>query len=456
MDDLTPITERGRIIAQANEVLTPELSAKIGAVHGTYIGENGIVVVARDYSNNSRMLKRAYISGVMSAGVNVLNLHSAPLPLVEFCIRRFGANGGGVFFGSGHTYGGETSIRFFDSSGIEYSQKNIDTLITLFKQNKIFRAKPGNIGSITSILQTFEVYKKTLPQFINKKKVAEAHLKVVMDCSHGPVGELAPEILNTINISVIALNTYYRPLSNKLYPNLESIRNVASIVKASAADIGVIFDSDGSRAMILDENGGIIEYEELLMMFLSDESLLKIKNNPIITTVSTSKILDEFAKSMGYTLHRIQSRPSSISRAIREDRGVFGASDTYKFYFPAYGPFPDGTFTLLKLLELLASKKEPLSSIVRNFPKSIKTSKTITVNEMVIQNFETMIFNKFENQVRILNSILGAKVVFDNDSWVRITPSLYRNSLILTAEATELETRENLIRTIEELLVNEK
>jgi len=117
--DLTTIIKRGRIQGIGNELFTPELAVKIGAAYGSYLGPNGIVVVSREYNNNNRMLKRAFISGLMSAGVDILNLHFAPLPVLQFCIRRFGA-GGGVYFASFNAENLQNQIRFFDASGVEY------------------------------------------------------------------------------------------------------------------------------------------------------------------------------------------------------------------------------------------------------------------------------------------------------------------------------------------------
>lgn len=452
MEDLSEIIERGIISAKANDILTPELAAKIGAVHGTYLPDKGILVAARDYNNNSRMLKRAYISGAMSTGNNILNLHSAPLPLVQFCIRRFGATGG-VFFSSGHTYHGETAIRFFDSSGIEFSLKNMATIANLFKSNKINRVDPLNIGTLSDFMQTFEIYKKALPQFVDRKIIASAGLKVVMDCSHGPVGELAPEILNSININVIALNSYYRPLSNKVYPDLNTVRDSASIVKASKADIGVIFDTDGSRLLLLDETGTIVEFEDIFMLMVAnDDSMQKNKSNPIFTTIHSSKILDEYIKNIGYNLKRLENLPGEMSRKIREERGAFGGTDTYKFYFPAYGPFSDGIFTLLKLLEIIAKKGEPLSSLSRSLPKSLKTYKTLNIETNLLNNYNLKIKDHFKNSdVLIIDTVLGLKVIFDS-GWVKIIPSLYRNALILTSEAQNTKISEELISQIEGIL----
>jgi len=456
MEDLKNITVFGRISAKANDVLTPELSAKIGATHGTYLGNKGTLVVARDYFNNSRMLKRSYIAGCMSAGIDILNLHSAPLPLLQFCIRRFGTVGG-TYFSSGPTHEDDTQIRFYDSSGIEFTPQNIESLNEILKNNQIKRSNPYNIGSITSILQTFDIYKKAIPTQIDQKSIKENNLRVIIDCSFGPLGEIAPEVFNDLNIDVIGLNTYYRPISKKIYSELNSVRDSAAIIKASEANVGFIFDNDGSRVLVLDETGNIIDFEDIFMLYLSyDKAIQKSKSNPIFTTNSCSKILDEFANNLGYNLIRVENMPGVISRKIKMERGAFGATDTNKFYFAQYGPFSDGLLNALKILEILSEKNEPLSSLIRNFPKTLKVSKTLSVSPNILNKYEKIIREKFKNRnVFIMDIILGIKIIYDKNTWVQIRPSLHRDALIFTSESLDTKTSEDLIKEIEKILLEE-
>ncbi|TFG17424.1 MAG: hypothetical protein EU530_10650 [Promethearchaeota archaeon] len=467
MEDLTEIIDKGRIIARANHILTPELAAKIGAAHGTFLKKKGhkVIVAARDYFNNSRMLKRAYLSGMMSTGINILNLHYAPVPLLQFCIRRFGADGG-VYLSSGHVYEGDTGIRFYDTSGIEFQVTHLQAINQIFKHNKIKRVDPLLIGTLSDITQTFDVYKGAIPQFVNQKSISESGLKVVVDCSYGPTGDITPEILNSMNVGVIALNTYYRALDDRLFPDLDSIRDTSAIVKAADADLGVIFDSDGSRLLVFDETGTLVDFEDLIMLLISnDEYIIKNKENPIIITTCCSRIIDEYAENFGYKINRVVNLPGEISSKIRQERGIFGAADTFKFYFPIYGPFPDGTFTLLKLLEVLSKREEPLSSLVRNYPKTIKVYRSINVSKTTLYDFRQIIKEKLKSDnLHILDTLIGIKIVFEEGkeesgfkaSWVMIQPSVQRNSLIISSETPDPEKSEILIQKIEEVLKPKK
>ncbi len=458
--DLINIIKRGRIRAIGNEVITPELSAKLGAAHGSYLGSKGVLVVAREYNNLNRMIKRSYIGGAMSAGVDLLNLHSAPVPVLQFCIRRFGANGG-AFFSTGSSVEGESTIRFFNSAGIEYDISELESVNEYFKNNKIDRVRPSKVGTLTNIPATQDIYKKTIPKFIDRSLFRDQKLQIVVDCSYGPTSVTIPTILSDLNIDVIAINSYESDRNTtEPFPNLRSIKNAVNIVKASNADLGVVLDADGSRALFINDQGTILNYEELMMFFIHyDQEIKNSKGKPVITSESASRVLTKYVENENFKIFRSENFPGEISRSLREERAVFGGADTFKFYFDQYGPFSDATFTTLKILEVLAKHKLPLSSLVRTFPRTILAYKTIPVQPEVLNTFNTKIKSivkqEDENQIDYQDLILGIKLIKKGTGWVIITPSLQSNNIELTAEPSEegnSKMSEDLIRLAEDYI----
>ncbi|MCK4781147.1 MAG: hypothetical protein KAT57_13190, partial [Candidatus Lokiarchaeota archaeon] len=261
--NLNELKKNGRIIGKANYVFTPEISSSIGSIHGSLFKQRESVVMGRDYHNDSLMLKRAYTSGLMSTGINLLNLSDCTFPLLQFTIRRFGASGG-VYFSGGHLFSEDVGIRFLDAGGIELPQSEIQKIIESYNNypQQVRRVDPNDIGQITAIPQTADVYIKSIQQFVEKKKIKKANLKIVVDCSYGPTGKITPLLINDIGVEVIALNTHYRERSSSPVPSIKTIRNTADIVKASNSHLGVCFDVDGSRILVIDENGLEINYED--------------------------------------------------------------------------------------------------------------------------------------------------------------------------------------------------
>ncbi|UCD02027.1 MAG: hypothetical protein JSV23_03110 [Promethearchaeota archaeon] len=452
--NLNELKKNGRIVGKANYVFTPEISSSIGSIHGSLFKQNESIVMGRDYHNDSRMLKRAYTSGLMSTGINLLNLSDCTFPLLQFTIRRFGASGG-VYISGGHLYSEDVGIRFLDAGGIELSQSEIQKIIESYNNypQQVRRVDPNNIGQITAIPQTADIYIKSLQQFVDKKKIKKANLKIVVDCSYGPTGKITPLLINDIGVEVIALNTHYRERSSSPVPSINTIRNTADIVKASNSHLGVCFDVDGSRILVIDENGLEISFEDLLMLFITfDKRIQKSKGNTIITTPTISAVVKTFIEDGGFPIKQIENYPGEISRGIREERACFAAADTLKFYFTEYSPFSDGNFILLKILEIMTARDDLLSSLTKGFPKGIKINKTIAVAPELIENVHNRLREMADENGYKYHDIINELKIINNDTYTIIKVALYRNAILLSAESEEKEKAQEMILELENII----
>jgi mannose-1-phosphate guanylyltransferase/phosphomannomutase len=458
VENLKDLIKGGRIVGRANYVFTPEISSSIGSIHGSLFGQNESIVIGRDYHNDSRMLKRAYTSGIMSTGINLLNLSDCTFPMLQFTIRRFGASGG-VYVSGGHLYSEDVGIRFVDAGGIELAQTEIQKIVKSYNNypEKVRRVEPNEIGQITAIPQTDDIYIKSLQQFVNKKRIKKADLRIVVDCSYGPTGKITPLLLNDIGVEVIALNTHYRERSQNPVPNINTIRNTANIVKASNSHLGICFDVDGSRILVIDENGLEVNFEELLMLFVSyDERIQKSKANTVITTPSISPIVKRFIEDNGFPVKQVENIPGEISRQIREERACFAASDTLKFYLPEYSPFSDGNFILLKILEIMTNQNDLISSLTRGFPKGIKINKSISISPNLLDNFHNQLIELTEKHGYKYLDIINELKIIDNDVFTTIKVALNRSAILLSAESCAEDTNaaKSMIQTLEEIIKN--
>lgn len=452
--NLNELKKNGRIIGKANYVFTPEISSSIGSIHGSLFKQRESVVMGRDYHNDSLMLKRAYTSGLMSTGINLLNLSDCTFPLLQFTIRRFGASGG-VYFSGGHLFSEDVGIRFLDAGGIELPQSEIQKIIESYNNypQQVRRVDPNDIGQITAIPQTADVYVKSIQQFVEKKKIQKANLKIVVDCSYGPTGKITPLLINDIGVEVIALNTHYRERSSSPVPSIKTIRNTADIVKASNSHLGVCFDVDGSRILVIDENGLEINYEDLLMLFVTfDKRIQKSKSITIITTPSISPVVKNFIEDGGFPIKQVENYPGEISRQIREERACFAAADTLKFYFTEYAPFSDGNFILLKILEIMTLQNDLLGSLTRGFPKGIKINKTIPVSSELIENAHNRLRELADEKGYKYHDIINELKIIQDDVFTDIKVALYRNAILLSAESDEKEKAQEMILELEKII----
>jgi len=423
-----------RISAGANVDIVPEFSATLGAAFGTYLDNNGVVVLARDYRTDSRMLKRSFAAGLMSAGVNVLDIHASSTPVLRFTIRRFGASGG-VMFTAGHLHEGRTTIKFYNTHGVEFGTNFLYEIFSLIENNKIIRVQTEKLGEISTSEDINTIYHKSIKQFIENKLISNADLRVVMDCANGPVGKTAPPLFSNLDIDVVAINTFIPYKISEILPNINSIRKVSRIISSADADFGVAFDVDASRALFFDEMGSVIDSDLLSTLFFMDLLDKNLKSPTVITSRSTTKMLDTLAEEHNVKLIRVDNIPGEISNAIRLNMANLGVSDGGKIRFPIYAPFTDVILVSLKLAEIIAKSGEKLSNLIANCPQTIKQQEDLVVPPEVFYNFRACL-NKIADKVeKIIDTLFGVKIFFGDDiGFINVIPQLYFDRLRLIAE----------------------
>ena len=258
-----------RIVAEPNENLTPEIAASLGAAWGTML-KSGTVTLARDFRADSRMLKRAFVAGLMSAGLNIMDLTAAPIPVLQFAIRRFGTVGGAMFTSHHAHHSNKIEVKLYNRSGIEYDLQKIRVLLEICENDQIQRSKSNQIGNLIQTMEINELYVRAITQFIDKNLLKDSNLNIVADCSNGPIGSIVPSLLTRVGVEVIALNAYESSLLKPL-PSLDSLKKLSKVIKSTDANFGVCYDIDGSRAIYFDERGNYISSDLLLTLFVLEE-----------------------------------------------------------------------------------------------------------------------------------------------------------------------------------------
>ncbi len=432
------IIKDDRISGGANSALTPEVAAELGAALGTLLGEGTLVVTARDYYPPSRMLKRSFSAGLMSTGVTVVDFHAATFPELAFAVKKFGAKAG-VHFTVSLKGSDEVTIKLLDYLGIEFSHERLSNLLRLFKTKHIVRTLPERIGWVTYAEYIHEIYVASLTSYLDSASIAERRPSVVADLHFGPSADVIPDMFSELGVDAVTLNAHKPPAKKGIRhtPTPFSLLRLGRMVKAAAADLGVAFCVDASRAVFTDDKGRVLTPDETVALFM----LTLPENTTVVTTISASKIIDKVAEQRKLRVIRVRGHPGDISRQIRRARAAYGGSDTGEHVFPTFSLAPDGLLALGKMLEVITSTERRLSSIIDELPRVPKHREEVDVPPGISLVKVLDIVTDAIHPSRV--TVTGVKAVV-NKVPIYVEPVPYKRALALEVEEPDREKLEVL------------
>ncbi|MEL7209738.1 MAG: sugar phosphate nucleotidyltransferase, partial [Actinomycetota bacterium] len=191
----------------ANIDVTPEFAAKVAMAFGTRLKKDSTVITSRDSSRSARMLKRAMMAGLNSAGVNVSDLEVASVPVTRFQAGRPSASAG-MTVRLSEDDPQAVEIRFFDGNGADLADDERRKIERVFNREEFRRVLPSEIGDIGFPPRALEHYAVALESTVDVDAIEEAAFKVVADYGYGAISFVMPNVLSKLGAEVLAVNPY--------------------------------------------------------------------------------------------------------------------------------------------------------------------------------------------------------------------------------------------------------
>ncbi len=440
-----------KVTGIGNLELTPEFAVKLGAAFGALVGKGGVVLTSRDTDKSSRMIHRALICGLLSAGVNVHDLRTLPIPLVRYELK-FGREHGGIHVRRSPLDERQIDVIFFDGDGQDLPIHKTKAVERLFFREDFRRAAPEETGQLDFPQRVIESYREGFLKAIDTEKIKEANFKVVLDYSSGLACEVFPSIIGSLGCEVISLNAYLDP--KKLYRTGEkreqSIRQLSSIVKSLNANIGFLFDPGAEKLSVVDEQGEIIN-SDLLLLIVTSLFLRCTQAQKIAVPVVASMGVEEIAQEYGVRVIRVRNDHLAMMDAL-SDLGVdFVGGTRGGFIFPGFQLGADAMFDVAKILELLARNGRSLGILRSKWDKFIMLKRAVPCSWARKGQVMRQLSKYTENLNREL--VDGVRVI-NEDSWVLVMPDRRKATFHIYAEAKDPARAEALMteysRKIEE------
>jgi mannose-1-phosphate guanylyltransferase/phosphomannomutase len=351
-----------------NVGIGPQVAVRLGMAYGTILKRGSVVVTGRDASRAARTMKRAIIAGLNSSGVTVHDLELVPLPLTRFTVGAEQASGG-ISVRTSPRDPEIVEIRLFDGDGGDLAQAAQRKIERVFYREDYRRASPSKLGELEFPPRALEQYTAGLIRALDIDAIRTFAPKVVVDYAFGPASLVGPSLLGRLGCDVLAVNAFtdeHRPVL--VAEDLERLlRDLSDHVRKSGSDLGVLLEPGGEVAHLVDDQGRRIDGQNALLAFLRHEA--NRGASAVAVPVSSSRVCEELVAPTSATLHWTPVAPSALMAwAERPGVGFAGDADGI-LIFPDFMPAPDALMTFGKALELVAVRKEPLSSIVNELPE---------------------------------------------------------------------------------------
>ncbi|MDX1523186.1 MAG: sugar phosphate nucleotidyltransferase, partial [Anaerolineae bacterium] len=240
--------------------LTPEFSAKLGAAFGATLAKGSVVTINRDMHRSPRMMKRAIISGLPSAGVNVWDLGTQPVPVARYYTKVSNASGGAHVRISPFDER-VVDIHFMNSEGMDISKNRERDFERIFFREDFRRVYLDDIGMIKYAPRVKERYIEDFLKHLNSRAIQDAAFNLVVDYSDAPVANVLPVILDTLDCNVVALNANVsRARSTYSQSGFQTaLKQMQIITTALGTQLGVYMDPSGEKIYVADDKGNLLD-----------------------------------------------------------------------------------------------------------------------------------------------------------------------------------------------------
>lgn len=342
----------------------------IGKAYGTFLARRKIrqSVVGRDCRLSGEAYKNAFIKGLISTGVDVIDLGMIMTQMMYFGQYRFQTNGGAMITASHNPYnfnGFKLGVGFSKTTEMEEVQE----IRNYVEKENFFQSEKS--GTITSADIKEDYFNDVLKRIRLKKK-----FKVVVDFRHGTPAMYVPELLKKAGCEVISRrdNVDGSFPAGTPDPTAEDfIKELSRVVLEEKADLGLGFDGDGDRIGAVDEKGRIL-WNDVLVAIFAQEILERFPGSKIIYNSLCSRVVPEVIKRNGGVPIMWRTGHSFIKSKIAEESAAFGGELSGHFFFNdnAYG-HDDGSYAALRVLEYLSDKNTTLSKLYESFPQYISS-----------------------------------------------------------------------------------
>ena len=413
--------------------ITGEKFFKFGLASGSYFKNQKktkqTAIIAKDTRLSGYTLEPALVSGLVSGGMHVFTLGPLPTNGLAMLTKSMRANMGIMITASHNPYH-DNGLKLFGPDGMKLSnkiEKKIEKLIDAKNTKQL--TNPKLLGRVKRLENANDRYIKILKKNFPKN----FHLKgtkIVLDCANGAGYKAAPKLLKDLGAKVVSLGIKPNGLNinykcGSTYPS-----KICSAVKKFKADVGISFDGDADRIIMCDENGKIIDGDQIIAMLAKRWKTKKILRGGVIGTLMSNYGLESFLKEVNIKFFRSNVGDKYVKEKMKKLNFNLGGEQSGHIILGKFATTGDGLMVALEVLFSLRKRKK--ASKILNVFKPLPQ----ILENIIVKDKNVISRAKCKNAIKKANKLMGnnGRVLVrksGTEPKIRIMAESYDKSLIL-------------------------
>ena len=414
--------------------MNPLFVTKLGWAAGCILKEEGIskVLIGKDTRISGYMFESALQAGFISAGMDVTLLGPLPTPGVSYLANS--NNQVGLVISASHNLFEDNGIKFFNKDGQKFSselEKRIETKLT----KEMIPVESINLGKATRMSDAQGRYIEFCKSSFTSLDLSG--LSILLDCANGATYSVAPKVFSELGAKVKTIGASPDGININQNCGSTSPNFLKEEIIKGSYDIGIAFDGDGDRILIVTSDGEILDGDDILYILSNNFN----KDSGVVGTLMTNKALEMHFKKNNIPFSRADVGDKYVLHKLIEESWLLGGEPSGHIICLDSAPTGDAIIAALKILESIKYKNFSLEKSLEGFKKFPQTLINLKVNNPN----KIIISDKFWSKVTKIEKELG-----DNGR-VLIRPSGTEPLVRIMVESNDVNTSEDMCNALADL-----
>ena len=435
----------------ANTELTPELAFKLGRCGGYVLMQHAPeqahprVLVARDTRISGQLLEQALVAGLLSVGIEVMQLGVISTPAVAYLTRTQNA-AAGVMISASHNPALDNGIKFFGSDGFKLSDQQEEEIEALIDapEDTLPRPSTDGLGTIDEFPEGAIKYLQFLQSTISGDLEG---IRVCIDAANGATAPLVNQLFADLETDFYTMGD--RPNGININDGVGSTHpeGLQAFVKEKGAMVGLAFDGDGDRLIAVDENGELVDGDKI--MFICGQHLKskgRLEKDTIVSTVMSNIGFHKAIEEHGMVALKAQVGDRYVVEAMREGGYVLGGERSGHIVFLNLNTTGDGLLSAVQLLAVMKETGKSLSELAAQ----------VTIFPQKLVNIRVRDKHTVMDEPAVKAVIEAVEAEMNGDGRILVRPSGTEPLLRVMAEASTDEKVSRYVDTIADVIRAER